>query len=252
MPAFQKKSTNYISSWITGLKARLYFNFLVYCWMITDVIHVVLALPSQHLIFGIISTVLCIAAAWVYSHGSNKLKTIILETISWLAVFNEIVFQLNMVYYGIWSYRTSMPLEMCYLSALLVPVYTRFQHYRSLQNWFFFAGFGGSFFALINTNLSEMAQIYISIHYFFAHGLVIFVMLALVIDGYRPRWVDYFNAIKWTTSLFCSSLSLIWALEVITCSLLKNHRGLILRCWCRNGPIILWLYCLLALCFILY
>jgi len=101
--------------------------------MITDVIHVVLALPSQHLIFGIISTVLCIAAAWVYSHGSNKLKTIILETISWLAVFNEIVFQLNMIYYGIWSYRTSMPLEMCYLSALLVPVYTRFQHYRSLQ-----------------------------------------------------------------------------------------------------------------------
>jgi len=61
--------------------------------MITDVINVVLALPSQHLVFGIISTVLCIAAAWVYSHGSNKLKTIILETISWLAVFNEIVFQ---------------------------------------------------------------------------------------------------------------------------------------------------------------
>jgi hypothetical integral membrane protein (TIGR02206 family) len=97
-----------------------------------------------------------------------------------------------------------MPLEMCYLSALLVPVYTRFQHYRSLQNWFFFAGFGGSFFALINTNLSEMAQIYTSIHYFFAHGLVIFVMLALVIDGYRPRWVDYFNAIQWTTVLVLS------------------------------------------------
>ena len=172
--------------------------------MITDIIHVVLALPSQHQIFGIFSTVFCIAAAWVYSHGSNILKTIILKTISWLAVFNEIVFQLYMIYYGIWSYRTSMPLEMCYLSALLVPVYTRFQHYRSLQNWFFFAGFGGSFFALINTNLSEVAQTYMSIHYFFAHGIVIFVMLVLVIDGYRPRWVDYFNAIQWTTVLVVS------------------------------------------------
>ena len=172
--------------------------------MITDVINVVLDLPSQHLIFGIISTAFCIAAAWVYSHAADKLKTIILKTISWLVVFNEIVFQLNMIYYGIWSYRTSMPLEMCYLSALLVPIYTRFQHYRSLQNWFFFAGFGGSFFAFINTNLSEMAQIYMSIHYFFAHGLVIFVMLTLVIDGYRPRWVDYFNAIQWTTFLVVS------------------------------------------------
>ena len=90
--------------------------------MITDVINVVLALPSQHLIFGIISTVLCIAAAWVYSHAAKKMKTIILESISWLVVFNEIIFQLNMIYYGIWSYRTSMTLEMCYLSALIVPV----------------------------------------------------------------------------------------------------------------------------------
>ena len=71
--------------------------------MITDIIHVVLALPSQHQIFGIFSTVFCIAAAWVYSHGSNKLKTIILKTISWLSVFNEIVFQLNMIYYDIVS-----------------------------------------------------------------------------------------------------------------------------------------------------
>ena len=102
--------------------------------MITDVINVVLDLPSQHKLFGIISTALCIVAAWFYNHGSNKLKTIILKTISWLAVFNEIVFQLNMVYYGIWSYRTSLPLEMCYLSALLIPVYTRFQQYRPLKN----------------------------------------------------------------------------------------------------------------------
>ena len=172
--------------------------------MISDAINIVLALPSQHVIFGIISTVLCIAAAWVYSHGSNKLRSIMFQTISWLVVFNEIAFQLNMVYYGIWSYQTSLPLEMCYLSALLIPVYTRFQQYRPLKNWFFFAGFGGSFFAFINTNLSEMAHIYISIHYFFAHGLVIFVMLALVVDGYRPRWADYFNAIQWTTVLVVS------------------------------------------------
>ena len=169
--------------------------------MINDVLNVFLALPSQHVIYGGISTVLCIAGAWVYSHGTSNIKLVFFQTISWLVVFNEIFFQLNMVYYGIWDYRTSLPLEMCYLSSLLIPVYYRFPNIRSLKSWFFFAGFGGSFFAFLNTNLSNMDQIYVSIHYFFAHGLVIFVMLVIVVDGYRPNWSDYFDSVKWTTIL---------------------------------------------------
>ena len=122
-------------------------------------------------------------------------------TIGYLVIFNEIVFQVYMIYYGIWSLDTSLPMEMCYLSALLIPVYAKNQHIRLLKTWFFFAGFGGSLFAFINTNLSEMEHIYVSIHYFFAHGLVIFVMLSIVVDGYRPMWKDYFIAIQWTTFL---------------------------------------------------
>ena len=169
--------------------------------MLTDIINVVISLPSQHVIYGMISTVLCIAAAWVYSNSSDKVKQVILQTIGYLVVFNEIVFQAYMVYYGIWSLKTSLPMEMCYLSALLIPIYSKNRHLRLLKTWFFFAGFGGSLFAFINTNLSEMEHIYVSIHYFFAHGLVIFVMLSIVADGYRPKWEDYFIAIKWTTAL---------------------------------------------------
>ena len=169
--------------------------------MLSDIINVVISLPSQHVIYGMISTVLCIAAAWVYSNSSDKVKQVILQTIGYLVVFNEIVFQAYMVYYGIWSLKTSLPMEMCYLSALLIPIYSKNRHLRLLKTWFFFAGFGGSLFAFINTNLSEMEHIYVSIHYFFAHGLVIFVMLSIVADGYRPKWEDYFIAIKWTTVL---------------------------------------------------
>ena len=169
--------------------------------MLSDIINVVISLPSQHVIYGMISTVLCIAAAWVYSNSSHKVKQVILQTIGYLVVFNEIVFQAYMVYYGIWSLKTSLPMEMCYLSALLIPIYSKNHHLRLLKTWFFFAGFGGSLFAFINTNLSEMEHIYVSIHYFFAHGLVIFVMLSIVADGYRPKWEDYFIAIKWTTVL---------------------------------------------------
>ena len=169
--------------------------------MLSDILNIVASLPSQHVIFGIISTVLCIAVAWVYSNCTAKVKSIILETIGYLVIFNEFAFQVIMFFYGTWSYSTSLPLEMCYISALMIPVYNKYRHIRILQTWFFFAGFGGSLFAFINTNLSEMDQIYISIHYFFAHGLVIFVMLSIVIDGYRPSWRDYFDAIKWTSLL---------------------------------------------------
>ena len=169
--------------------------------MLSDILNIIASLPSQHVIFGLISTVLCIAVAWVYSNCSLNVRKIILETIGYLVVFNEIAFQISMFYYGSWSYSTSLPLEMCYLSALMIPVYNKFRDLRILKSWFFFAGFGGSLFAFINTNLSEMDQVYISIHYFFAHGLVIFVMLSIVIDGYRPLWSDYFDAIKWTSLL---------------------------------------------------
>ena len=169
--------------------------------MLSDILKIVASLPSQHVVFGMISTVLCIAVAWVYSNSSFNAKKIILETIGYLVVFNEIAFQISMLYYGSWSYSTSLPLEMCYISALMIPVYNKLRDLRILKSWFFFAGFGGSLFAFINTNLSEMDQVYISIHYFFAHGLVIFVMLSIVIDGYRPLWSDYFDAIKWTSLL---------------------------------------------------
>ena len=149
--------------------------------MLSDILNIIFSLPSQHVIFGIISTVLCIAVAWVYHSSSDKTKNVILDTIGYLVVFNELAFQLSMIYYGSWSYKTSLPLEMCYISALLIPVYNKYYHLRTLKNWFFFAGFGGSLFAFINTNLSEMDQVYISIHYFFAHGLVIFIMLIIVI-----------------------------------------------------------------------
>ena len=51
--------------------------------MITDIIHVVLALPSQHQIFGIFSTVFCIAAAWVYSHAAKKLENYYTSNDQW-------------------------------------------------------------------------------------------------------------------------------------------------------------------------
>ena len=107
--------------------------------MLSDVLNIIASLPSQHVIFGTISTVLCLAVAWVYSSSSKKTKNVILDTIGYLVIFNELAFQASMLYYGSWSHSTSLPLEMCYISALLIPLYNRNKDSRVLQNWFFFA-----------------------------------------------------------------------------------------------------------------
>jgi len=96
---------------------------------------------------------------------------------------------------------------------LLIPVYSYQRELRSLKSWLFFAGFGGSFFAFLNTNLSELDMVYMSIHYFFAHGLVIFVMLIIVIDGFRPTWFDYFKTVMHTTLLVCVISSINYFLD---------------------------------------
>jgi len=166
-----------------------------------EIIDIIRSLPERHVVYGLVSTLLCISGVWIYSHCSQKIKLIIIQTISWLVIINEFFFQFSLIFYDMWNLKNSMPLEMCYISALLIPVFNYRPNIRSLKSWFFFAGFGGSFFAFLNTNLSEMDMVYMSIHYFFAHGLVIFVMLIIVVDGFRPTWKDYFKTILYTSFL---------------------------------------------------
>ena len=80
--------------------------------MLSDILNIIVSLPSQHVIFGIISTVLCIAVAWVYKSSSEKTKKVILETIGYLVVFNELAFQVSVVYYGSWSHYPHFDLNI--------------------------------------------------------------------------------------------------------------------------------------------
>ena len=66
--------------------------------MISDIINIVTSLPSQHVIYGMSIAVLCIAVAWVYGKCSQK-KRLTIQTIGYLVIFNEVVFQIYMIYY---------------------------------------------------------------------------------------------------------------------------------------------------------
>jgi hypothetical integral membrane protein (TIGR02206 family) len=165
----------------------------------SEVFDIVKNLPYQHLVFTFFSVLIGLLLIYIYVISKKKSK--VLTSISFIVILNECVFQLLLIYFDTWSIKDSLPLEMCYISALIIPIYNYNKKNRNLQNWLFFAGFGGSFFAFINTNLEDGAMVYTFMHYFIAHGLIIIVVAAIIIDGYRPRWNDYLNTIKWTTAL---------------------------------------------------
>ena len=137
--------------------------------MLNDILNVVESLPSQHVIFGTISLVLCLAATWVYGNSSQNVKLIILQTIGYLVIFNEIAFQVYMVYYGIWSLSTSLPLEMCYLNnifimiSLMKNIFHPYLHFSSI-----FCGLCG----LINHNLVDY-DIVTYLHFIISHSVLI-------------------------------------------------------------------------------
>ena len=61
--------------------------------LLFQILDIVRALPERHVIYGTISTLLCIAGVWIYSHCSMRLKSVIIQTVSWLVIVNEIFFQ---------------------------------------------------------------------------------------------------------------------------------------------------------------
>lgn len=166
-----------------------------------EIFEIIRKLPYQHLVFTFFSVIIGGILIYIYVKSKKKNRSKVLAIISLIVVLNEILFQFLLVYFDSWSLKESLPLEMCYISALIIPIYNYNKDNRNLKNWLFFAGFGGSFFAFINTNLEDGAMVYTFIHYFIAHGLILIVVASLIIDGYRPSWKDYFSTVKWTTLL---------------------------------------------------
>jgi len=166
-----------------------------------DVLEIIKNLPYQHLVFTSFSLIIGGVLIYIYTKSNKDNRSKLLAVISLIVLLNEIMFQFLLIYFDKWDLKLSLPLEMCYISALIIPLYNYNKDNRDLKNWLFFAGFGGSFFAFINTNLEDGEMVYTFIHYFIAHGLILIVVAALIIDGYRPSWKDYFSTIKWTTVL---------------------------------------------------
>ncbi|NUU78474.1 YwaF family protein [Paenibacillus xylanilyticus] len=108
-----------------------------------------------------------------------------------LAVFMlgcEVVLQFWYVYGGVWSVRTSLPLELCSLSLLLSAVLLLTRS-RLLHSSLLFAGIAGALMAIITPNLGYAYPHFRFIQFFTAHACIILALLYMTwVEQLRPSW----------------------------------------------------------------
>ena len=88
-----------------------------------EVFDIIKNLPYQHLVFTFFSVIIGAILIYIYAISKNEKKSKLLAAISLIVILNEILFQFLLVYFDSWSLKDSLPLEMCYVSALIIPIY---------------------------------------------------------------------------------------------------------------------------------
>ena len=111
-----------------------------------EVFDIIRKLPYQHLVFAFFSVIIGLILIYIYNYTKNKSR--VLNSISLIVILNEIIFQSLLIYHNSWSLKESLPLEMCYISALIIPIYNYNKENRNLQNWLFFCRIWGFIFCI--------------------------------------------------------------------------------------------------------
>ncbi|KAA8783245.1 TIGR02206 family membrane protein [Paenibacillus amylolyticus] len=100
----------------------------------------------------------------------------------------EIVLQIWYVYGGIWSLRTSLPLELCSLS-LLLSALLLLTRKKWLYSALLFSGIAGALMAIVTPNLGYAFAHFRFIQFFVAHAMIILALLYMTwVEQIRPGW----------------------------------------------------------------
>ncbi|MDD9149881.1 TIGR02206 family membrane protein [Sporolactobacillus sp. CQH2019] len=118
-----------------------------------------------------------------------------------LLLLAEISYQAWLIYSGKWSLRSSLPLELSDLSALLA-ILLLINGNRYLFSFLYFAGIGSSLQALLTPDLSSYAfPHFLFIEFFTAHGgMILACLLMIAVEHYRPSFRSL-----WTTFLIVTA-----------------------------------------------
>ena len=161
-------------------------------------INVLKQLPQSHLTASFFTV--SIVGLLLYLQKVNRwsIETRAFRIIIFFPLIIEFVYQFSAWNYGVWSLKSSLPLEFSYITSISILTYLSLNH-KKINGWLYFAGIWSSSAAFINTIMFGNETWFVFLRYYGHHGLLLFFGLRSLFWGFRPKRKDYFNAIALTT-----------------------------------------------------
>jgi len=136
----------------------------------------------------------------IISRGwTEKRRNLLGRGLGWVALLNFAVSQCWQLYEGTWSVESSLPLQLCSLSQLLV-VYTMFTR-KQLGYEFLLCWGAGAVHAFLTPEITTGSSVFSHIDYTVSHGIIVLASIyATLRMGFEPTqgsWLKVF----WYTQL---------------------------------------------------
>ncbi len=150
---------------------------------------------AQHIVVMLLMVLFCIlfpliGKKWLTSTQQLRLSRIMALTVSFWALAYVII----KLWLGDFNYRTDLPLDICNLTALLLPFLMWHPSYRIHEVLYFWI-LAGTVQAIITPHLINGFPNYIFIKYWFVHaGLVVYAVYITAVFNYYPTLQSIWKA----------------------------------------------------------
>lgn len=127
---------------------------------------------------------------------------------AWSLFFVDAGWILLRIVTGQFNYLTDLPLDLCNLAALLMPILAYTKN-KTIFNIFYFLVMAGTTQAIITPNLYDAFPHYTFLKYFYVHcGLVVIIFYKILVFKMRPTWRGMLTAFG-TIQVYLLALMLI-------------------------------------------
>lgn len=154
---------------------------------------------TGHIIALTVITLACFSFVCFRNVWGEREKKIFRHSVAIFLIVDELSWHAWAVYWGIWSFRTMLPLHLCSLMVWL-SAYMLFTKDYSIYEIVYFLGIGGAAQALLTPDASGYGFPHFrALQTFIAHGLLVAVPVYMtVVEGYRPTMQSLKRVFIWT------------------------------------------------------
>jgi hypothetical integral membrane protein (TIGR02206 family) len=161
--------------------------------------HEILPTFSQLWWQAILSSAAVITVLLVYAKQLNKDQLeVMAKVVGVILIGREIFVHPYEMYLGVWTVKSSLPLQMCGLSSIMSGVIL-FYRRQWLYELLYFWGIPGAFHSFLTPEFTQGTHGWLFYDYFLAHGGIIFsALFCSLYLGFKPRKGSWWKIFLWT------------------------------------------------------